>query len=259
MKFPKSPRSRDCVAPTKETIADNSYPLSRAAPNLREQGQGGREPGPRRLRRLLPRRGHHRRRQLDGRLRGPRPDVLAASKPPGNALAPPPVTGRACSEARPVTPSSSPGIGYVRASDRIRRHRHYSRDLAGLRGSPAQRRRREQIVKVVFLAAALVSILISVLIVWSLVGGAVAFIQESSSTSCCRDGWYPRRGEFGLLTLIVGTLLVTAIALVVAVPVGLAAGDLPRRVRDARAPARSSSRSWRSSPASRASSSASSP
>src|SRR4026209_1431140 len=91
---------------------------------------------------------------------------------------------------------------------------------AGLRGSPA-RRRREQIVKVVFLAAALVSILISVLIVWSLVGGAVAFLQDVVFAQPTENGWYPRRDEFGLLTLIVGSLLVTAIALVVAVPVGL--------------------------------------
>jgi phosphate transport system permease protein len=91
---------------------------------------------------------------------------------------------------------------------------------AGLRGSPA-RRRREQIVKVVFLAAALVSILISVLIVWSLVGGAVAFLQDVVFAQLTENGWYPRRDEFGLLTLIVGSLLVTAIALVVAVPVGL--------------------------------------
>ena len=91
---------------------------------------------------------------------------------------------------------------------------------AGLRGSPA-RRRREQIVKVVFLAAALVSILISVLIVWSLVGGAVAFLQDVVFGQLTENGWYPRRDEFGLLTLIVGSLLVTGIALVVAVPVGL--------------------------------------
>jgi phosphate transport system permease protein len=91
---------------------------------------------------------------------------------------------------------------------------------AGLRGSPA-RRRREQIVKVVFLAAALVSILISVLIVWSLVGGAVAFLQDVVFAQLTENGWYPRRDAFGLLTLIVGSLLVTAIALVVAVPVGL--------------------------------------
>jgi phosphate transport system permease protein len=91
---------------------------------------------------------------------------------------------------------------------------------AGLRGSPA-RRRREQIVKVVFLAAALVSILISVLIVWSLVGGAVAFLQDVVFAQLTENGWYPRRDEFGLLTLIVGSLLVTAIALIVAVPVGL--------------------------------------
>ena len=76
-------------------------------------------------------------------------------------------------------------------------------------------------MQIVFLLAALVSIVISVLIVWSLVGGAVAFLHDVVLAQLLEDGWYPRRAEFGLLTLIVGTLLVTGIAVLVAVPVGL--------------------------------------
>ena len=49
--------------------------------------------------------------------------------------------------------------------------------------------------------------------------------------SCRADGWFPRRGEFGIATLIVGTLLVTVIAMLIAAPVGLLSRDLPGRVR----------------------------
>ena len=90
----------------------------------------------------------------------------------------------------------------------------------GLRGNPA-RRRKEHIVTAVLLAAALASIIISVLIVLSLIGGAVQFVREITFDQLLTDGWYPRRGEFGLSTLIVGTLLVSAVALLIAVPAGL--------------------------------------
>ena len=90
----------------------------------------------------------------------------------------------------------------------------------GLRGNPA-RRRKERIVTAVLLAAALASIIISVLIVLSLIGGAVQFVREITFDQLLTDGWYPRRGEFGLSTLIVGTLLVSAVALLIAVPAGL--------------------------------------
>ncbi len=89
-----------------------------------------------------------------------------------------------------------------------------------LRGSPA-RRRRERIVQTLFLMAALVSVLISALIVASLAGGAIDFLGQVDLGLLLADGWYPRRNEFGVLTLIAGSLLVTLIALVVAVPVGL--------------------------------------
>jgi phosphate transport system permease protein len=91
---------------------------------------------------------------------------------------------------------------------------------AGFRGSPA-RHRRERLVKGVLLTAAMTSILISVLIVLSLIGGAIQFLQQITPDKLLADGWYPRRGEFGLSTLIVGTLLVSAVALLIAVPAGL--------------------------------------
>jgi phosphate transport system permease protein len=93
-------------------------------------------------------------------------------------------------------------------------------DAGFLRGSPA-RHRREQIVRALFLAAALISILISALIVVSLIGGAAEFLRRVDLSTLVADGWYPRRGEFDLATLVVGSLLVTGVALLLAVPVGL--------------------------------------
>jgi phosphate transport system permease protein len=89
-----------------------------------------------------------------------------------------------------------------------------------LQGSAA-RRRREGIVGFIFLAAALVSIIISALIVVSLIGGAADFVSKIVPAQLLEDGWYPRRDEFGLLTLFAGSLLVTGIALLLAVPIGL--------------------------------------
>jgi len=90
----------------------------------------------------------------------------------------------------------------------------------GLRGNPG-RHRRERVIEGILLAAALVSIVISVLIVWSLIGGAVEFVRQIVFDQLLANGWYPRRNEFGILTLFVGSLLVTGIALLMAVPVGL--------------------------------------
>jgi phosphate transport system permease protein len=96
-------------------------------------------------------------------------------------------------------------------------------DLAlALRG-PKGRHRRESAIGYILLGAALISILISGLIILSLIGGAVDFITHVVLPALAADGWYPRRGEFGLLTLFAGSLVVTFIALVFAVPIGLLA------------------------------------
>jgi phosphate transport system permease protein len=93
-------------------------------------------------------------------------------------------------------------------------------DPGFLQGSPS-RRRRERTVRIVFLSSAILTIVISALIVLSLFGGAVQFITQIELEQLVADGWYPRRGEFGITTLIAGTLVVSTIALAVAVPVGL--------------------------------------
>jgi phosphate transport system permease protein len=95
------------------------------------------------------------------------------------------------------------------------------RDLAVTLTGSAARRRRERAVQLLFLGAALISVLVSALIVLSLLGTAVDFLIRVSLPQLAADGWYPRRNEFGVITLVAGSLLVTVIALALAVPVGL--------------------------------------
>ena len=91
-----------------------------------------------------------------------------------------------------------------------------------LRGSVA-RRRREAIIRGLFMAAAGTSILISLLIIASLVGEAWSFLSRVDLSTLVSDGWFPRRGRYDLATLISGTLVISAIGMVVAAPLGLAA------------------------------------
>lgn len=95
-------------------------------------------------------------------------------------------------------------------------------DVAELQGS-ARRKHREQWVRRMVFAAALVSVLVSVLIIGSLLFEAFAFITNVEFAALWDRGWFPRRGVFDLKTLIVATLWVTVIAMVVAAPLGLAA------------------------------------
>ena len=89
-----------------------------------------------------------------------------------------------------------------------------------LRGSPA-RRRKEAIIRRVFQAAALFSILISLLIVGSLVGEAWTYITNVQLSTLWSDGWFPRAGRFDIKTIVAGTLVVAGIAMLVAAPLGL--------------------------------------
>jgi phosphate transport system permease protein len=91
-----------------------------------------------------------------------------------------------------------------------------------LGGSP-RRRGREQAIRAVFLGAALSSVLISLFIVLSLVGGAVDFLRRIDLGSLWSIGWFPRRNLFDLPTLFIGSLITTGIALLFAGPIGLGA------------------------------------
>ena len=88
----------------------------------------------------------------------------------------------------------------------------------------AGRRRRERVVKVLFAAAAVLSIAISVAIILSLVGNALTFFINVDKASLWTDGWFPRRGLFDIKTIVVGTLVISAVAMLVATPLGLGAG-----------------------------------
>ncbi len=91
-----------------------------------------------------------------------------------------------------------------------------------LRGDP-RRQRRERVVRRAFLAAATVSILISALIVLSLARETFTFVTQVDWSTVWSEGWFPRRGIYDVKTLFVGSLLVTAIAMAVAVPLGMGA------------------------------------
>ena len=91
-----------------------------------------------------------------------------------------------------------------------------------LSGDP-KRKRRERRVRILFQSAAVFSIVVSAAIVFSLIGRAIGFLLEIDLSQLWADGWFPRRGRFDLRTIVWHTLVVSAIAMVVATPLGLGA------------------------------------
>ncbi len=90
------------------------------------------------------------------------------------------------------------------------------------------RRHRDTAARWVFRTGAATTLLVTVLIIVTLVFDAWTFLQNLSQTddglgALTDIGWFPRRGMFDIGTLVVGTFLVTAIAMLVAVPLGLGA------------------------------------
>ena len=86
------------------------------------------------------------------------------------------------------------------------------------------RRHREVIIRYILFATALVSVLVSTLIVWSLLREAWTFItQVVWADTWGQQGWFPRRGLYDIPTIVVPSLIVTGIAMVVAGPLGLSA------------------------------------
>ena len=95
-------------------------------------------------------------------------------------------------------------------------------NLEILRGSVA-RRRKENFIKGLFFAASIVSILVSGALVFSLIGKALQFITAVDMTNLWTTGWFPRADRFDIKTIIVGTLIISAVGMVVATPLGLGA------------------------------------
>jgi phosphate transport system permease protein len=96
------------------------------------------------------------------------------------------------------------------------------RPVTSLSGTQ-RRRRRESLVRAIFLAAALVSVVVSGFIVYTLVFRAVEYLTIIDLGQLIADGWFPRRGQFDLLTLLLGSGMVAVIAMLIATPVGLGA------------------------------------
>lgn len=84
------------------------------------------------------------------------------------------------------------------------------------------RRRRELAVRSFFAAAAGLSVVISAAIVLSLFANAISFITKVDPSALWTDGWFPRRGMYDIRTILVGTLMISAIAMLVAAPLGIA-------------------------------------
>ena len=86
------------------------------------------------------------------------------------------------------------------------------------------RRHREVIIRYTLVLTALVSVLVSTLIVWSLLREAWTFItQVVWADTWGQQGWFPRRGLYDIPTIVVSSLIVTGIAMVVGGPLGLGA------------------------------------
>jgi phosphate transport system permease protein len=80
-------------------------------------------------------------------------------------------------------------------------------------------------MKVIFFGAALASVLISALILYALVDGAIEFLRLVPFGDLIDDagtpGWFPRRERFDLPTVLLGSVVMSTIAMLVAVPLGL--------------------------------------
>ena len=88
-----------------------------------------------------------------------------------------------------------------------------------------RRRRQDRIARGVFLAAAITTFVVTLLIILTLVTDTWEFLSkladEDGIGRLTDIGWFPRRGLFDIGTLVTGTLMVTVIAMLVAVPLGL--------------------------------------
>jgi phosphate transport system permease protein len=92
-------------------------------------------------------------------------------------------------------------------------------DLSG----DARRHRKERIMGGVFFAAAGASLLVSAMIVFALFKNGWEFFTDVDWGSVFSDAWNPRAGDYSITTLLSGSLIVTGVAMVVAVPLGLGA------------------------------------
>jgi phosphate transport system permease protein len=124
-------------------------------------------------------------------------------------------------------PGSVPGPR-IRLSMTFAHSRSVALTPGDLRGNP-RRVRVDALMRVVLFLAAAVSIVISAAIVWTLFREAWSFVHDMVRQlgwgglidRSDVPGWDPRRDRFDLPTIVLGTLIVSAVAMVVAAPLGL--------------------------------------
>jgi phosphate transport system permease protein len=87
----------------------------------------------------------------------------------------------------------------------------------------SRRRFRENFIRLAITASATASILISILIVLSLIGNALAFIRDVDPAQLVAEGWFPRRDMFSIPTILGGTLVISAVGMLIATPLGIGA------------------------------------
>jgi phosphate transport system permease protein len=86
-----------------------------------------------------------------------------------------------------------------------------------------RRRRGEEIIRAALFLAAAISVLTTILIVVALLKESIPFFKDVGLDFFTQKEWSPlfQDPQFGVRPLLLGTLLVTGIAIVVAVPVGI--------------------------------------
>jgi phosphate transport system permease protein len=94
-------------------------------------------------------------------------------------------------------------------------------DMLSALGGSAARRRRERMVSIVFMAAAGLSVVITLGIVLTVLFEAIQFLGQIDLSQIFTIGWFPRRGMFDIPTILIGSILVTVIAMALAIPIGL--------------------------------------
>ena len=149
------------------------------------------------------------------------------------------------SRSAPPRKSSRPPRAARRGTTAWLIHRSRSDGAMGRRTSlvrrPSRRSRFEAGVKALLFVAAAVSVATTLAIIFSLVKETIAFFGDVAvGDYLFGTKWTPQfagdQQSFGVIPLVWGTFYLTFIGLVVAVPVGVLVGDLPRRVRAARHP-----------------------
>jgi phosphate transport system permease protein len=85
-----------------------------------------------------------------------------------------------------------------------------------------RRLRTEKLVHLLLWGAGFFSVVVSALIIFSLLREALTFMLNVEWSKVFGvDGWFPRRDMYGISTLLMGSLIVTVIAMVVATPLGI--------------------------------------